>query len=75
MKVLEGKGVSLRYRSLISIGLLLSRELDLHRIDHESNAVSAHTIEAEMGRRVWWYLIVTDWYVFGKLVLKATREY
>ncbi|KNG85305.1 hypothetical protein ANOM_006451 [Aspergillus nomiae NRRL 13137] len=41
--------------------LLLSRELDLHRIDHESNAVSVHTIEAEMGRRVWWYLVATDW--------------
>jgi hypothetical protein len=58
------EGVSLRYRSLISTGLLLSRELGLHRIDHESNVATANTIQAEVGRRVWWYLIATDWYVF-----------
>ncbi|CAI7567212.1 unnamed protein product [Penicillium pancosmium] len=55
------EGVSLRYRSLISTGLVLSRELGLHRIDHESNAATANTIRAEMGRRVWWYLVATDW--------------
>ncbi|RFU29647.1 hypothetical protein B7463_g6706, partial [Scytalidium lignicola] len=55
------EGVSLRYRSLISTGLLLSRELGLHRLDHESNAATANTIQAEVGRRVWWYLIATDW--------------
>ncbi|CAI7621894.1 unnamed protein product [Penicillium manginii] len=55
------EGVSLRYRSLISTGLLLSRELGLHRIDHESNAATANTIRAEEGRRVWWYLVATDW--------------
>ncbi|KAE8383478.1 hypothetical protein BDV26DRAFT_251807 [Aspergillus bertholletiae] len=55
------EGVSRRYRSLISTGLLLSRELGLHRIDHEPNAASRDIIEAEMGRRVWWYLIATDW--------------
>ncbi|KAJ5980083.1 hypothetical protein N7481_007381 [Penicillium waksmanii] len=59
--VCNTEGVSLRYRSLISTGLLLSRELGLHRIDHESNAASANTIRAEMGRRVWWYLVATDW--------------
>jgi hypothetical protein len=57
-------GVSLPYRSLISTGLLLSRELGLHRIDHESNAATANIIRAEVGCRVWWYLIATDWYVF-----------
>lgn len=58
------EGVSLRYRSLISTGVLLSRELGLHRIDHESNEANANTIQAEVGRRVWWYLIATDWYAF-----------
>lgn len=58
------EGVSLRYRSLLSTGLLLSRELGLHRIDHESNAAAANTVRAEVGRRVWWYLVSTDWYVF-----------
>ncbi|KAI4702970.1 hypothetical protein J4E81_001843 [Alternaria sp. BMP 2799] len=57
------EGVSLRYRSLISTGLLLCREMGLHRIDHESNADAAQTLKAEIGRRVWWYLTATDWYV------------
>ncbi|KAI4630034.1 uncharacterized protein J4E87_003225 [Alternaria ethzedia] len=55
------EGVSLRYRSLISTGLLLCREMGLHRIDHGSNADAAQTLKAEVGRRVWWYLIATDW--------------
>ncbi|RYP81236.1 hypothetical protein DL769_002066 [Monosporascus sp. CRB-8-3] len=59
--VCNSEGVSLRYRSLISTGLLLGRELGLHRIDHESNATAANTIHAEIGRRVWWYLVATDW--------------
>ncbi|KAF1844580.1 uncharacterized protein K460DRAFT_335433 [Cucurbitaria berberidis CBS 394.84] len=50
------EGVSLRYRSLISTGLFLGRELGLHRIDHESNAATSNTLQAEMGRRVWWIL-------------------
>ena len=56
------EGVSLRYRSLLSTGLLLSRELGLHRIDDASNGPVPNTIQAEMGRRVWWYLVATDWY-------------
>ncbi|KAA8652430.1 fungal specific transcription factor domain-containing protein [Aspergillus tanneri] len=59
--VCNTEGVSFRYRSLLSTGLLLSRELGLHRIDHESNAVTANTVPAEIGRRVWWYLVATDW--------------
>ncbi|KAJ4369886.1 hypothetical protein N0V83_005650 [Neocucurbitaria cava] len=55
------EGVSLQYRSLISTGLLLGRELGFHRIDQESNAATANTLQAEMGRRVWWYLVSTDW--------------
>ncbi|KAF2658465.1 hypothetical protein K491DRAFT_676493 [Lophiostoma macrostomum CBS 122681] len=50
-----------RCRHLISTGLLLGRELGLHCIDHPSNAALAHTIQAEMGRRVWWYLVACDW--------------
>ncbi|KAH8880826.1 hypothetical protein GQ53DRAFT_889593 [Thozetella sp. PMI_491] len=55
------EGVSMQYRSLISTGLLLGRELGLHRIDHESNRAFASTLQAEVGRRVWWYLVATDW--------------
>lgn len=58
------EGFSLRYRSLISKGLFLSRELGLHCIDHRSNSAAANTLQAEIGRRVWWYLVATDWYVF-----------
>lgn len=63
------EGVSLRYRSLISTGLLLGREMGLHRIDHESNTTMASTLKAEVGRRVWWYLTATDWYVCLRLSL------
>ena len=58
------EGYSLRYRSLLSTALLLGREQGLHRIDHESNSATANTSKAEMGRRLWWYLIATDWFVF-----------
>jgi len=57
------EGVSLRYRSLIATGLLLGREMGLHQIDHVSNVDAAGTLKAEVGRRVWWYLTATDWYV------------
>ncbi|CAN9266048.1 unnamed protein product [Alternaria sp. RS040] len=50
------EGVSLRYRCLISTGLLLGRELGLHRTEHESNITTAGTLKAEIGRRVWWLL-------------------
>jgi len=56
------EGVSMRYRSLISTGLLLARELDLHRIDSATNAHVAPPLRVEMSRRVWWYLVATDWY-------------
>lgn len=43
-------------------------EILLHRIDHPSNGTfktnctfKPNSIQAEMGRRVWWYLTATDW--------------
>jgi hypothetical protein len=57
------EGYSLRYRSLLSTGLLLGREQGLHRIDNGSNTATANTLNAEMGRRLWWYLVATDSYV------------
>jgi hypothetical protein len=69
------EGVSLRYRSLISTGLLLSRELGLHRIDQDANTIFANTIQAEMGRRVWWYLVATDWFVFSMFLLLWLVEF
>jgi hypothetical protein len=55
------EGLSLRYRSLHSTGLLLGRELGLHRMDRDPNTSPNFSIKAEMGRRVWWYLAATDW--------------
>lgn len=55
------EGFSRRCRSLMSIALLVARELGMHRIDHPSNAQAANTAEAEIGRRAWWYLIASDW--------------
>jgi hypothetical protein len=63
------EGVSLRYRSAISTALMLGRELGLHRIDHEFNHAVMSTIQAEMGRRVWWYLVATDWFVFSEFLV------
>jgi hypothetical protein len=55
------EGVSMRYRSLISTALLLSREMNLHRLDQDSDADAVDTVRSEMSRRVWWYLVATDW--------------
>jgi hypothetical protein len=55
------EGFSRRCRGLFTIALFIARELRLHRIDHPSNAANANTIEAEIGRRIWWYLAATDW--------------
>jgi hypothetical protein len=51
----------MRYRSLISTGLLFRRELNIHGIDHGSNSAGIDFLRAEMSRRVCWYLIATEW--------------
>jgi hypothetical protein len=56
------EGVSLRYRHLLSTASVLGRELELHRIDRQSDLGRRTTLQCEMGRRVWWYLVATDWY-------------
>ena len=56
------EGVSLRYRSLLSTGMLFARQQGLHLIDAGSDPTSVSSIQAEMSRRVWWYLVATDWY-------------
>jgi hypothetical protein len=51
-----------RCRSLHAVGLILARELGLHCIDLPSKKIyETNTIEAEIGRRVWWHLVATDW--------------
>jgi len=60
------EGQSPRYRTLISTAISVARDLSLHRIDHHSNSTLPSiplpdSVQAEMGRRVWWYLAATDW--------------
>ncbi|KAH8901375.1 hypothetical protein GQ53DRAFT_835202 [Thozetella sp. PMI_491] len=50
-----------RYRMLFAVSVVLARDLGLHRIDHPSNLGAATTSQAEIGRRVWWYLCASDW--------------
>lgn len=68
------EGPSQRFRSLVSTGLFLGRELNLHRIDSNSSLQSSlqsedvdlapkDPVRAEVSRRVWWYMAATDWYV------------
>ncbi|KAH7160596.1 hypothetical protein EDB81DRAFT_319869 [Dactylonectria macrodidyma] len=62
------EGISIRARSIISKAVVMARELGMHRIDHPNNSsISPQPhwsgLRAEVGRRVWWYLVATDWLV------------
>lgn len=55
------EGFSRRVRSWYSTSVLLARELGLHRIDHPRNNKFMTHKEAEIGRRVWWYVVSCEW--------------
>ncbi|KIW29281.1 uncharacterized protein PV07_05106 [Cladophialophora immunda] len=55
------EGTSLRYFELVSRAITTARQLYLHRIDHPSRRPQIDSIQAEVGRRVWWYLAALDW--------------
>lgn len=62
------EGMTVRYTSMVSQAICMAREIGLHRLDHPNFATSDHaprvgTITEEIGRRIWWYLCATDWYV------------
>jgi hypothetical protein len=57
------EGLSPRTRSMYNMALQLARELGLHRLDHPSNAHLSSSAKTEIGRRVWWYLAASDWFV------------
>ena len=57
------EGVSRRCRSMYNMALLLARELGLHYLDHPSKAHLAYSAQAEIGRRVFWYLVASDWLI------------
>lgn len=52
---------------VFSTAITVARHLQLHRIDHPQNTRLGKSrqdkIHTEIGRRVWWYLVATDWYV------------
>lgn len=50
-----------RCRALHTTGVSLARELGLHCIDLPSKTEEMNTIQAEIGRRVWWHLVASDW--------------
>ncbi|KAL8824800.1 MAG: hypothetical protein Q9191_004811 [Dirinaria sp. TL-2023a] len=58
------EGLSRRYRDLFSTAAALARQLSLHRIDHPNPALrpfqDPDSLQAEVGRRVWWYVVATD---------------
>lgn len=61
------EGASQRFRSMTAAALILARELGLHRIDRGKNHWTTESgthgmVDAEVGRRLWWYLAATDWY-------------
>jgi hypothetical protein len=55
------EGMSRKCRRLYASTFYLARDLGLHRIDHPDNASKADSMEAEIGRRVFWYLCASDW--------------
>ena len=59
------EGISMRARALIARATTLSHEMGLHRIDYPHNLPSEQLVglKAEVGRRVWWYLVGTNWHV------------
>ncbi|KAJ5748751.1 uncharacterized protein N7511_010447 [Penicillium nucicola] len=58
-------GIASQARYLVSMAISMARELSLHRIDHPHNRSldipPRDSARAEIGRRVWWYVVATDW--------------
>ncbi|GKZ17870.1 hypothetical protein AbraCBS73388_010810 [Aspergillus brasiliensis] len=60
------EGITARFRDLLSTAITAARELSLHRVDLQAGVdgreeTSGASVDAEMKRRVWWYLVATDW--------------
>ncbi|GAT29128.1 hypothetical protein RIB2604_02801010 [Aspergillus luchuensis] len=70
------EGISARFRDLLSTAITAARELSLHKVDHQPEIdgreeTLADSVDSEMKRRVWWYLVATDWYVSSPTVALA----
>lgn len=60
------EGLSTRARGLLMKSIGMARDLGLHRLDSPSmlsERIKMGTIRAEIGRRTWWFLVATDWWV------------
>ena len=68
------EGISRRCRSMYNMALLVARELGLHYLDHPSKAHLANSAQAEIGRRVWWYLVASDWSVSAKFAQQDSTD-
>ena len=63
--VLNINGYSRRCKALFNMAVLLARDAGLHVLDHHSNVDSANLARIEIGRKLWWYLVASDWYVYS----------
>ncbi|OJJ50918.1 hypothetical protein ASPZODRAFT_47292, partial [Penicilliopsis zonata CBS 506.65] len=62
------EGPSPQFRDLVASAILLGREIGLHRIDHSQDfpcteSLRLDPVRAEIGRRIWWFLVATDWLI------------
>ncbi|PTB66483.1 hypothetical protein BBK36DRAFT_1201325 [Trichoderma citrinoviride] len=60
------EGISARARLLHAQAVAMAQEIGLHYLDApnasgQARLLKQSTIEAEVGRRTWWYLTDTDW--------------
>lgn len=74
------EGITARFRDLLSTAITAARELSLHKVDHQPGIdrreeAPADSVESEMKRRVWWYLVATDWYVSSPTAALAKARY
>jgi hypothetical protein len=58
-------GFTRRAWSLWNMALMLGRQMNLHFLDHPSNPGLMNEAETEIKRRVWWYLVASDWSVLS----------
>ncbi|KAJ9325575.1 transcriptional regulator family: Fungal Specific TF [Paecilomyces variotii] len=60
-------GITSQARYLFGTATSMAWQLSLHRIDHPNNAEldlpPSDSVRAEISRRVWWYLVSTDWQI------------
>ncbi|OQD81270.1 hypothetical protein PENANT_c028G10021 [Penicillium antarcticum] len=58
-------GIASQSRYIVNMAISVARELSLHRIDHANNrnvdVPPPDSARAEISRRVWWYIVATDW--------------